>query len=232
MVKTILDADTSSGPKYVLFVTDGEPDFCDDSNAVCSIDAVVYELQSLKLGGVSTFVFGLDSRLSTVSGAALQAFANAGAGQGVDPVVTVGPGQQEIYFECQTQADWKSYYTAAGKTTQIEAAGSYAGGGTATVYHPDPTQQQALTNLVASTVAGVKSCLFDLAPGLTVDLAKLTGATVSIDGQSIPQDAQSGWGMASPTRLVLNGGACNLWRTPNARAIDFQFPCGTVISSH
>src|SRR3954454_955672 len=36
-----LAADTSPGDKYILFITDGQEDFCDDSLEVCASDSTV-----------------------------------------------------------------------------------------------------------------------------------------------------------------------------------------------
>ena len=46
-VRDILKADASPGEKYILFVTDGEPDYCDDPNPICPVDSVVGGLQAL-----------------------------------------------------------------------------------------------------------------------------------------------------------------------------------------
>ena len=36
MIGTELSQDTTPGDKYILFVTDGQPDYCDDSNSLCA----------------------------------------------------------------------------------------------------------------------------------------------------------------------------------------------------
>jgi hypothetical protein len=36
--------------------------------------------------------------------------------------------------------------------------------------------------------------------------------------------------MTSATQLKLAGAACALWRDPASRTIDFNFPCGAVVS--
>ncbi len=50
-VRDILKADSSPGDKYILFVTDGEPDYCDDPNPICPVDSVISALQALEPGG-------------------------------------------------------------------------------------------------------------------------------------------------------------------------------------
>jgi hypothetical protein len=229
-VGMLLAADTSPGPKYILFVTDGQPDYCDDGDATCPTDSVVWRLQQLKSAGVTTFVFGIQSKLATVMGGALQAFANAGAGQ---PVAQLTSPAINTAYECESSAGWTQDYrdSGGGTGTPTRPLGAYqTTGGTATVYAPDPTNPQALTDLLATTLSGVKSCTFDLADAYYVDLTQLALLTVTVQGQVIPQDATNGWSMASDTRLVLNGNACTLWRSPQTHTIDFGSQCGLIRS--
>ena len=80
LLKALLDQPGNDGDKYVLFVTDGEPDFCDNGDAKCAVDAVVAGVQKLASAGIHTIVFGLKIvHQSTISGETLQAVANAGA---------------------------------------------------------------------------------------------------------------------------------------------------------
>jgi hypothetical protein len=206
-VKSILSADPSPGQKYVLFVTDGEPDFCDDGDPVCPVDATVGALQALSAAGITTMIFGVDSKLSTISGATLQAFANAGAGL---PVMPPNISALNVKAQCQISTGWSAAFTASGASgTSI---GSYSSNGAATVFRPNPSDQAALRKLFTTAVAGIKSCLFDLAPGLSVDLSKLERASVEIEGKALPHDEDNGWRMKTATQLELRGDACELWR--------------------
>jgi len=225
MVKTILAADPSPCPKYVLFVTDGEPDYCDDGNALCAIDAAVWQLQTLKSAGISTFIFGIQSKLTTVSTSTLQAFDNAGGGM---PVAPLGTTVNDVYFQCMGVTAWAADRTAAVRQGQAPLATYQAGGGNSPVYRPDPSNPTALTDLLSLTVSGVKSCTFDLVDGLHVDLGQLDQVKVLVQGQTVAHDATNGWSMVSDTRLQLAGDACTLWRNPQTRSIDLQFPCGVV----
>jgi hypothetical protein len=208
----------------VLLVTDGEPDFCDDGDPVCPVDATVAQLQAMHTAGVGTLVFGVDSTLSTISGATLQAFANAGAGEPVAPPLTTATS-----YQCAGRASWASLFSASGKSAP-NSLGAYSTNGAATVFRPNPNNQQELATLFRGAVSNVKSCLFDLASGLSVDLSQQSRATVSINGQMVARDAANGWGMTSATQLKLAGAACALWRDPASRTIDFNFPCGAVVS--
>jgi len=226
--KMALDAETSPGPKYILFVTDGEPDFCNDGFSLCAVDSVVAHLQALKTAGVTTLVFGIQNGGDTtaVPLPTLQAFANAGAGQPVSPLTATVRDTADM---CQTADGWQQEAAAAALPPHTPLGTYSAVGGTAMVYKPNPADQAALGALLAGTIAGVKSCTFDLANGLSVDLAKAGDAHVAIEGMTVPRDDANGWHMVSATQLALTGTACALWRQPASRSIDFQFPCGSVV---
>ena len=47
----------------------------------------------------------------------------------------------------------------------------------------------------------------------------------------MPLDPNSanGWNMTGDTTLELFGSACDAWRNPNAKNIDFNFPCEIIV---
>jgi len=226
-VRDILKADTEPGDKYILFVTDGEPDYCDDPNPICPVDSVVAALQALNTQKINTFVFGLKALSSPISDSTLQAFANAGAGQPVGYPGTYDA--QQIYYGCTTVQGWKDDYTAAGLTTMRAVANYSATGGTAKVFKPDTTQAD-LTKQIGDVVSGVKSCTFDLGGKIEVDTTQLDKAKIFIEGQEVPLSMDNGWRMNSATQLELVGDACTNWRDPAKLKIDFNFPCEIVIA--
>jgi hypothetical protein len=245
----LLSKDTTEGDKYVLFVTDGEQDYCGDGNHLCPTDSVVYWLQKLKALNVQTMVFGLPL---TASGdqlsyaAILQAFANAGAGQPVVPVLdnatqTAGA----IWDQCFPGGDmnssgWKAEFTAAAKvddplTAEIDESktlGNYATtGGTAKVFKPDPTDQTALATEFRKVLAGVKSCTFDIGGDIKVVQNLLSEAHVFIEGVEVPLDMthSNGWYMPMDTQIELVGDACTSWRMPEKNKISWDFPCKILV---
>jgi len=244
--------DGIEGDKYILFVTDGEPDYCDDGNALCPPDSVVGKLQKLALGldsdgtqraSIHTLVFGVNSPLTTISPEVLQAFANAGAGLPVAPV-RPNPNQaydpNAIYDQCNGVQGWKADFTATGKPAArgqtvadyIDPADPLAVAGKATVYRPDPNDQQALVGQIRAALAGVKSCSFDLSGDVKVDLARADlgdKAKITINGNPVPFDATNGWHMLTETTVQLEGQACSAWRVPGETAINFDFPCDVII---
>jgi hypothetical protein len=227
-VRTMLNG-AGPGDKYILFVTDGEPDYCDNGNALCPIDDVVATLQSFKAEGIHTFVFGVRSANESITPEVLQAFANAGA----NAAVAQPYASRNIFNECNGYAPWKTAHTAAGRTMD-QSLGTYTTpGGTTTYYRPNPADQTALANQIATVVAGVKSCLFDLGDvngkSLKVDLMQLDKARVLIMDIDVPQSETNGWRMVSQSQLELTGTACTNWRKPENTKIDFRFPCSTII---
>ena len=103
LVQQALMSDTGTGAKYILFATDSETDFCDDSPADCAADAVTYLLQSLysSTPSIGTLVIGLPDPGDNLAPAALQNFANAGAGHRiVFPTENGVQTQNQLYYEC------------------------------------------------------------------------------------------------------------------------------------
>jgi len=245
--------DTTEGDKYILYVTDGEPDYCDDGNALCPPDSVVGRLQQLALGvdekGVAhepihTLVFGIKSPLSSVLPETLQAFANAGAGLPVsppqrDPAQAYDPNA--LYDQCNGVVGWAADFALTGKPAMrgqtigsyIDPADPLQAAGTALVYRPDPTDQAALVQQIGQALASVKSCGFDLAgDGVKVDLMRPdlgALAKININGKAVPFDSSNGWHMISETTVQLEGAACADWRAPGQSSIDFDFPCDVII---
>jgi len=185
---------------------------------------------------------GLTSPTGTIRPEVLQGFANAGAGLPVAPL-TVNPGQvyapENLWYTCEGRLGWRADLTATGKLAMPGAAvGTYAAdptlGGAATVYRPDPSDQEALIEQVRAALAGVKSCTFDLAEdGVKVDRARQDlgeRARVIVNGRPVPLDPTNGWQMLTETTVQLEGTACNDWRNPTIETtISFDFPCEIFI---
>lgn len=246
-VAMLLKADTTPGAKYILFVTDGEPDYCNDgSDPVCAPDSVIGELQTLEAGGITTLIMGISTRLTTISDAVLQGFANAGAGQPVAPPYPAGQtlDLNAFWDRCNFIPGWKADFDLTGRTPghQNNPAGPFAtvgtyatAGGTAMVYKPDLTNQTALVTEITRALSGVKSCTFDLndlqGQMLTVNLNLLDMVGVSIMGTSIALDTTgtNGWHMLSASVLELVGSACDTWRMPQNTDIRIDIPCGVIV---
>jgi hypothetical protein len=249
-----LSSDGAPGEKYILFVTDGEPDYCGDGNALCPPDSVVGLLQRLAAGvgpdgaartPIQTLVFGVTSPSTQdiIPESVLQGFANAGAGQPVGPLTR--PNQaydpNSIYDQCNGLPPWAADFATTGKpATRGQTIGTYVTeaslAGTAPVYRPDPTDQQALTDQIRAALAGLKSCTFDLGEdGVQVDLTREDlgeKARILVNGSPVPFDAANGWHMLTETTVQLEGEACSAWREPTVEtSISFDFPCDIFVPS-
>ena len=238
-VATALTADTDPGPKYIIFLTDGQPDYCDDSLPICAIDSIVYHLQVAQMAGINTIVFGIQSKQYDLPAGTLQAFANAGAGEPTIAPVASGQDVNAFYDQCGNGnvAGWLADLTASGKP---KARGTSLGTYMATMgptkpFQPMASDETQLVSQLTAALSGVKSCSFDLSDvggkSIKVDTSKLASAMVKIQGAAIPLDATNGWNVdvSAPSTLVLNGTACKTWQTPNNNDISFAFPCSTII---
>ena len=234
LVEGLLNQPGNDGDKYVLFVTDGEPDFCDNGDSKCAMDAVIGGVQKLAAEGIHTLVFGIGSSIIADSGAFLQALANAGASLLPPTPFGATTKEQDVCYACKGIQPWLAQWPT-GKAPDCSMAGQQtlgAYGSVATnapVYHPDPADQNALTAQIASVVSGIKSCTFELGGNISVDLAQLDQASVSIEGQKLPLAQDNGWRMNSPTQVELVGSACTTWNDPKNTHIDFNFPCDIIV---
>jgi hypothetical protein len=242
-VGQLLAADTTPGGKYILFVTDGEPDYCGDGNPICAPDSVVAQLQKLKTAGITTIVFGIQSPFSTLPPGILQAFANAGAGETVAAPVPSNLTVEAIWDQCHNgsgnasdaETHWKAEFAASGKPDMRgQTLGTYTGTpGPTRPFTPTVTDRDQLINQLSQALAGVKSCSFDLGDvggrSIRVNLNLLDLATVTIEGRNIPRSDTDGWTMASDTELQLTGSVCTDWRKPENDDIAFNFPCDLIV---
>jgi hypothetical protein len=218
-------------------VTDGEQDYCNDGDFACPTDSTVYHLQTLAAKGFKTFIFGLPMKSDDVQQqmrypAVLQAFADAGMGVPVAPVLPPGgTAPVNIYYNCQGVPEWTAEATAAGTPAMQPLATYAAASGGAKVFTPDPTNKDALRDEIAKVLSGVKSCTFDIGGGIKVIQDLLTEAHVYVQDQEVPLDTTmaNGWYMPTDTQIQLVGAACDNWRMPQNTKIDWDFPCKILV---
>ncbi len=230
---------TMPGDKYIIFLTDGQEDYCDDALEICASDSTVGAIQAAFAANIRTIVFGLQTQQFNLPGAVLDAFANAGAGEPTVASVTAGLDATAIYDQCQGVMPWRADLTASGHPTTrgpTAVVGTYmATKGPTTPFKPNAADQTMLVSQLSTALAGVKSCTFDLSDvggkSIKVDTMKLDQAHVKIEGMDVPLSATNGWNVlaSAPTQLVFSGTACDKWRNPNSKKIDLEFPCGTII---
>jgi hypothetical protein len=202
VTKTVLQEPKNS-PKYIVLVTDGEPDFCDDPNPTCSRDAVVAATQAAHTQGVGTFIFSVGGE---VDRAHLGDVANAGVGQPVED------RQMAVHYQCPN-----SLATYAAQS------------GNAPFFEPDVNDRTALVTALTNTVAGVRSCVFELQGKVQIDLKLADQGAVDVDGQHVPYGGADGYRMNSETQLELLGAACERLKLPETKRVSIDFPCEAVV---
>lgn len=233
MIGAKLRADTTPGDKYVLFVTDGEPDYCDDQNALCAPDSVVAGLQNLYAQGITTLVMGLQASTGALPPGILQAFTNAGRGEPtVAPLRKATDTTFDFYDQCLGVAGWKADLTASGKTAERGVTlGTYsATAGPSKPSAPSSSDQDLIVKELRRALQTVKTCDFDLQGKIKVNVAKAGDGKVLIDGSAVTYDASkvNGWHMETETQLSLDGPACEKWRSTGQK-INFDFPCDIIV---
>src|SRR5690606_23177181 len=208
--RAILLADTSPGKRYIVLVTDGNPDFCDNGNAICPQDATVAALQETAAAGNETIVFGLKAVEYFIEPEVMTAFANVGAGLPVDwfaglPKAEQG-GNTQISNECQGTA--VGTYSTPGGTAEAFLGAS----------------PQELVESLKAKVSGLKSCTIEF--NFEVKDAKTGEIFVHDEATPIPQDQ---WRMNTSSEIELLGDACTQWQSPDVSYFFAGFPCAAII---
>jgi hypothetical protein len=201
-VAKTLQKEPADSPKFILLVTDGEPDFCDDPNVTCSRDAVVAAAQAAFASGIGTFIFSVGGE---VAKAHLGDVANAGTGQ---PVMD---RDMAVHYQCPNSV---ATYSATS--------------GAAPYFEPDINDRNALVMTLASTIAGVRSCVFDLQGRVKIDLMQADKGVVEIDGMKVPFGGNDGYRLNTETQIELLGAACQRLRLPETKKVFIDFPCEAV----
>jgi hypothetical protein len=201
-VAKILQQEPASNPKYILVVTDGEPDFCDDPNVTCARDAVVAATQAAYAQGIGTFIISIGGQIDRGH---LGDVANAGVGQPVED------RQMAVHYQCSASA---ATYSAMN--------------GNAPFFEPDVNDRKALVDTLTSVIGGARSCVFDLQGKLKIDLALADQGVVELDGVRIGYGPPDGYRMNSETQLELVGKACERLKQPQTMRVFIDFPCQAI----
>src|SRR5690606_11964709 len=224
------------GPKYIMLVTDGNPDYCDSGQVECRADVTVRVLQDIYNGpdmdpattedNIRTFVVALPGIQPPEW---LTAFANAGAGESVSAPVDTQycddvPAATAAVLPTVTATQWPQ--------------GTYgAAMGPLEPYNVDPAQQDQLVEEIAGVIAGVKSCTFDLEGELKIVAGREAEGSVVIQtisnptgtAQAYAPDGGDGWKVNGGSQIELVGASCETLRDPETTGIQFGFPCDIII---
>jgi hypothetical protein len=208
-------ADPGPGEKVMLLVTDGDPDFCNDPDRICAMDAVIGAVQAAYAQGVSTTVFGL--RRAELSEQHLRDVANAGSGQPVAFPQGVN-NAMDLANRCRNNP--------AGSLTGTYSAQS----GNAQFFQANGTDTVALGEALDAVIYGIRSCVFDLAGAAEIDPTRADAARISLNGEPpLLFGDPNGWQLRTATQVELLGSACLLLKNPTTKDIKFDFPCDLLI---
>lgn len=203
---------TPLGPKYILLVTDGNPDTCAIRDPQCGEDSSIAATQAAFASGIGTFVIGIGDILTDNAGCVgrcgkdhLQDVANAGAGLPV-----AANTDENGYQQCTgTPAARKAKYAAAGEAP-----------GTAKFY--TPSGQAELTSALTSLLNSVASCTFEMNALVTGDPSF---GTVTVGTTNEAFGDPNGWKLEdNHYSVTLVGTACSLFQQ-GASALSIKFPC-------
>jgi hypothetical protein len=219
-----------AGPKFILLVTDGNPDYCDSGATECRADVTVRILQDLKADTevpIRTFVVALPD--PGIDQEWLAAFANAGAGEAV-------AAPRDTEFCDDIPAASAALFPELDPT--LWPQGTYgAEMGPLVPYNVDPAQQDELVEEISGVIAGVKSCTFDLENDLQIVAGREDEGTVEIQtvanptgsAQTYAPNGGDGWLVNNGTQIELVGASCEALRDPETIGIKFGFPCDIII---
>lgn len=213
------------GPKYILLVTDGNPDTCEDYDPNCGHDKSIKAVQDAYLAGVGTFVLGVgDIVVNPNNGCPasarcginhLQDIANAGVGAAV---------QAPIGCADVTSPDCQFKYEQCNDNTLVSAYAETAPA-VGTPYTVDTTAGDAPETLVTTLtglLANVISCTVEMDAVVTGDPAL---GTVSVGGSPVVYSDPNGWALDMTTRytVTLQGAACETFKA--GAELHIAFPC-------
>ncbi|HEX6766123.1 MAG TPA: vWA domain-containing protein, partial [Polyangiaceae bacterium] len=201
------------GPKYILLVTDGDPNTCLKGDPQCGQDNSLAAVQAAYTAGVGTFVVGIGDILSGCNTAQircgemhLQDIANAGTGQ---------PVQQPPADYC-----YQSCVAPNGGCGTLLATYAPTGGMSPYFVARNPTELQTKLSELLSDVV---SCTIQLDATVS-GTADPSLARITVGGNAVPYNTPDGWILESTRdKITLQGGACMTFR--GGAAVNVVFPC-------
>lgn len=213
------------GPKFILLVTDGDPDTCKIFNPNCGQDESIKAVQDAYTAGIGTFVIGIgeitnedkcDKSMRTCK-LHLQDLANAGAGQPVAPNT-----QNYMYSNCIDHGAVAASYAAT-----VEE------GGTAPFYMVSSTDsttaQKQISDAILASLAQTRSCSFNMDAAVKGDASL---GTLTFNDNKLPFGDPNGWSLgADLTSVSLAGTACETWKKSGGK-VNVNFPCKLVPVEH
>jgi hypothetical protein len=223
------------GPKYILLVTDGNPNTCMHTDPQCGQDLAIKAAQDAYAAGIGLFILGVgdivvnpDNGCPTSARCGpdhLQDMANAGIGAPVQPAPScddpLSTDCQYRYSGCNANNTLLATYTPAapdvGEPFAVDTSATDA-----------PAKlKTALTALLSNAA----SCTFEM--DVTVLGDPMLGI-VTLDGAPVTYSAPDGWALdADAYHVTLRGSSCEAYKDGATVSIDFPCdPSGNPIAVH
>ncbi len=234
----VLLADESPGGRFILLVSDGAPDMCNDTYNACGVDGTIASLQVAASQGVRTLVFGIETE--GVTQELFDKFAQAGAGEA--PVAPMIEGQDAGVYDqysgtmannCTDKGIWPDLRTSNAAfrrevgmvESTFEPASAYSSTpGQATAFLS--TDLDALAAQIQSSLAGLKSCQI----AVNFDVVDAAAGQIYVDDKTTPVPNDE-WKLVegSTSVIQLEGQACDTWQTEGVDYFFAGFPCEAII---
>jgi hypothetical protein len=203
------------GPKYILLVTDGNPNICQLADPQCGQDIAIKAVQDAKAKGIGTFAIGIgeiagscDTQAGRCGVQHLQDIANAGQGLPVEP-----PPDAFLNQPCA------NFYNRA-----LQATYAAVGQGAMAPYFTATSGAQLKTAL-EELLKSVVSCTFDMDAIVTGNPAL---GKVAVGGTPISYNTVDGWRLeTNKYQVTLQGAACETFKTGSVD-VHITFPCDPV----
>ena len=223
------------GKKYILLVTDGNPNTCQKTDPQCGQDFAIKAAQDAFTQGIGLFILGIGDIVAQPNNGCptsarcgldhLQDMANAGVGAPVQPAPScddpTSTSCQYKYSGCNPDNTLVATYTPSAPDVGVP-------------YHVDTAAADAQTKLTAAL-----SELLSDAINCTVSMdAMVTGdaslGIVTVGGAAEKYNDANGWALdTAATSVVLQGTACTSFRS--GQDLSITFPCdpsGNPIAVH
>ena len=207
------------GPKYILLVTDGNPNTCVALDPQCGSDESIKAVQDAKAMGIGTFAVGIGDVIAANVGCQpewgrcgplhLQDLANAGQGLPV-----AAPPDQLKYQACTPTQMLAATY--AGATETPGAAKFYTA-----------ANAMELETAIKGLLNAVVSCTYDMDAKVVGNAAR---GTVKVNDMAVTYNDPNGWKLEdNKVQITLQGTACDSFKATPGSKLFVSFPCDVAV---
>lgn len=212
------------GPKYLVVITDGEPDSCLLFDPQCGQDAAIGAAQDAFAAGITTFVIGLGDDVG-------EKFLNdlAHAGQGLEVQAPNGNG-----VDCLRQIVQANDPTVNFDFNNYRESAMATYGADGLTYDEQlyfaPTNLALLQEQLTKLIAGVRTCDYEMDTAVVVAQANKGAVRVNLpDGthQDLVYGDPNGWALSADNdyTVTIQGNACDKILADEVAGLQIEFPC-------